>query len=32
VLIVTPRHGEKYLQTCADGVLTDSLLALPRKS
>ena len=31
VLVVTPRHGEKYLQTCADGLLTNNLLALPRK-
>jgi Protein of unknown function (DUF3892) len=31
VLVVTPRHGEKYLQTCADGKLTDNLLALPHK-
>jgi hypothetical protein len=31
VLVVTPRSGEKYMQTCADGVLTDSLLSLPRK-
>jgi hypothetical protein len=31
VLVVTPRNGDKYLQTCADGKLTDNLLALPRK-
>lgn len=31
VLVVTPKHGEKYLQTYADGVWTDNLLALPRK-
>jgi hypothetical protein len=31
VLVVTPRRGEKYLQTCADGLLTDNLLALPRR-
>ena len=31
VLVVTPRNGDKYLQTCADGKLTDNLLGLPRK-
>jgi hypothetical protein len=31
VLVVAPRTGEKYLQTCADGILTDTLLSLPRK-
>ncbi|MFI6014066.1 DUF3892 domain-containing protein [Streptomyces sp. NPDC051243] len=29
--MVTPPHGEKYLQTRADGVWTDNLLALPRR-
>jgi hypothetical protein len=31
VLVVTPRDGEKYLQTCSDGLLTDNLLALPHR-
>jgi len=31
VLVITPRHGEKYLRTYADGVWTDNLLALPRR-
>jgi len=31
VLVVTPRYGDKYLRTQADGVWTDNLLALPRK-
>lgn len=29
--VVTPKFGEKYLRTFADGVWTDNLLALPRK-
>jgi hypothetical protein len=31
VVVVTPRYGEKYLRTRANGVWTDNLLALPRK-
>jgi hypothetical protein len=31
VLVVTPRYGDKYLRTYADGQWTDNLLALPRK-
>lgn len=31
VLVVTPRVGDKYLRTYADGVWTDNLLALPRR-
>jgi hypothetical protein len=31
VLVVTPRHGDKYLRTYADGQWTDNLLALPRR-
>jgi hypothetical protein len=27
----TPTHGQKFLQTHADGKWTDNLLALPRK-
>lgn len=29
--VVTPRVGDKYLRTHADGKWTDNLLALPRK-
>lgn len=29
--VVTPRNGQKYLRTHADGVWTNNLLALPRK-
>ena len=29
--VVTPRYGEKYLRTYADGKWTNNLLALPRK-
>ncbi|MEU3862984.1 DUF3892 domain-containing protein [Streptomyces sp. NPDC028722] len=29
--MVTPPRGEKYLQTHADGVWTNNLLALPRR-
>lgn len=29
--VVTPRVGEKYLRTHANGKWTDNLLALPRK-
>ncbi|MFL0239372.1 DUF3892 domain-containing protein [Mycobacterium sp. SMC-17] len=28
--VVTPKVGQKYLRTFADGVWTDNLLALPR--
>jgi hypothetical protein len=31
VLVVTPRYGDKYLRTYADGKWTDNLLALPRR-
>ena len=31
VRVVTPKYGDKYLQTFADGKWTDNLLALPRK-
>jgi hypothetical protein len=31
VAVVTPKYGEKYLRTRADGVWTDNLLALPRR-
>ncbi|MBQ0969247.1 DUF3892 domain-containing protein [Streptomyces sp. RK23] len=31
VAVVTPPRGEKYLQTRADGVWTNNLLALPRR-
>jgi hypothetical protein len=31
VLVVTPKSGEKYLRTFADGLWADNLLALPRK-
>jgi hypothetical protein len=31
VHVVKPTYGEKYLQTYADGVPTNNLLALPRK-
>jgi hypothetical protein len=31
VKVVTPKSGEKYLRTFADGLWTDNLLALPRK-
>lgn len=30
VLVRTPEHGEKYVQTKADGVWTDNLLALAK--
>lgn len=30
VRVVTPRYGEKYLRTYADGYPTDNLLSLPR--
>lgn len=29
--VVTPASGPKYVQTYADGVWTDNLLALPRR-
>lgn len=29
--VVTPRFGQKYLRTHADGKWTDNLLALPRR-
>jgi len=31
VLVVTPKYGDKYLRTYADGRWTDNLLALPRR-
>jgi hypothetical protein len=31
VLVVTPKYGDKYLRTHADGQWTDNLLALPRR-
>jgi hypothetical protein len=31
VEVVTPTVGQKYLRTRKDGVLTDNLLALPRR-
>ncbi|MDX3187844.1 DUF3892 domain-containing protein [Streptomyces sp. MN03-5084-2B] len=31
VAVRTPAHGSKYLQTHADGVWTNNLLALPQK-
>ncbi len=31
VLVITPKYGDKYLRTYADGRWTDNLLALPRR-
>lgn len=31
VEVITPRVGSKYLRTRTDGVLSDNLLALPRR-